>query len=101
MNSAALSLISLCRKAGKLKLGFDAVEQSLPDAKLLLFCSDVSPKTKERMLYFANNQNTRVLDAPFTSEELHLVVGKRAVVFSITDTGLAKAVSDKLLPSAR
>ena len=100
VNSPALSLLALCRKAAKLKMGFDAVQKTLPEAALLMFCSDISPKTRERMLFFASNQGTPYIDAPFSSDEVHLVVGKKAAVLAITDTGFAKAFCEKLSPPA-
>lgn len=46
-----LGLLGICRKAGKIKLGFDPVAEVLgKGACLLVFSSDISPKTKERML---------------------------------------------------
>lgn len=89
-------MLSICRKAQKLKMGFDAVEKTLPESRLIIFTSDISPKTRERMLYAARNRRAPFRDISETSEDLHFVVGKKVAVLSITDRGLAKAVLEKL-----
>ena len=46
-----LSAVSLCRKAGKLVMGFDAVRESVMSGKawLVLLAADVSDGTAKRM----------------------------------------------------
>lgn len=90
-----LALLGICRKAGKLKLGFDPVASSLgKDAELLLFTEDISPKTKERMLKKAENFKIKSLNLFETSDQVWIAIGKRVAVMAITDRGLAdKAAS--------
>lgn len=96
MNQQAISFLGLCLKAGKLKTGFDSVKKTLPVAALLLFSADVSPKTKERMLFFSNAAGVRAADLTFASHDLHFALGKRAAVLAITDPGMAEAFLKKL-----
>lgn len=96
MNNAALSLLSICRKALKLKLGFDSVEKTLPEAAIVVFTNDISEKTRERMLFFVEKQGKPFIDAPFSSDDVHYIVGKKAAVLAITDQGLADAFQKKL-----
>ncbi len=96
MKDSILSFLSLCRKAQKLKMGFDSVEKTLKDAKLLIFASDVSLKTKERMEKKAEPFNIPSRVIPFTQEDVYIKVGKNISVMSITDDGLAKAFLSKL-----
>ena len=43
-------MLSICRKAGKIKMGFDPVENSLyEDAYLVVFAQNASKNTVERM----------------------------------------------------
>lgn len=87
-------MLGICRKANKIKLGFDPVESSLSrEAALLLFTSDISPKTKERMLYKASGYKLKHIDMPYTSEELWVGIGKKVAVMSITDRGLARNIA--------
>ena len=49
MNDSALSLLGLCRKAGKLSLGHDACKASLNAgaASLCVICTDASERLKD------------------------------------------------------
>lgn len=92
MKGNILGLLGICRKAGKLKMGFDAVEAALErDARLLLFTSDISPKTRERMLTKSADYGIPSLDIAATSFDVSATIGKKLAVMAITDSGLAKA----------
>ncbi|MEG2174006.1 MAG: hypothetical protein RR135_00795 [Oscillospiraceae bacterium] len=91
MKGSVLGLLAICRKAGKLKMGFDAAEQCLGrDAALIVFAQDISPKTKERMTMRAERSSTEVLTLPDTADDVWCVVGKRVAVMAVIDKGLAK-----------
>ncbi len=91
MKGNLLGLLGICRKAGKLKLGFDPAAASLGrDAQALLFTADVSPKTRARMLKKAQGLPVKSLDLTETSDALHHAIGKRVAVMAITDKGLAE-----------
>lgn len=93
MTNKLLSNLSLCRKAGFLKMGFDPAWESIgKGACLILFASDVSPKTRERMEFQAGRMNVRTCTIPHTSEEILAVVGKKIAVMSLTN----KAFADKI-----
>ena len=86
-----LGLFGICRKAGRIKLGFDPVLESLNDgACLLIFSSDVSPKTKERMLKKSAGFSVDTITINETSDDIWYSLGKRVAVMAITDRGLAK-----------
>ena len=86
-----LGLLGICRKAGKLKLGFDPVADSLgKEACLLLFSSDISPKTKERMRKKADGLSVAAIDIDETSDDIWRTIGKRVAVMAVTDRGLAE-----------
>lgn len=91
MKSNLLGLLGICRKAGKLKLGFDPAAASLGrDAQLLLFTADISPKTRARMLKKAEGLPVKSLDLAETSDTVYCSIGKRVAVMAITDKGLAE-----------
>ncbi|MPN29781.1 hypothetical protein SDC9_177234 [bioreactor metagenome] len=91
MKGNLLGLLNICRKAGKLKLGFDPAAASLGrDAQLLLFTADVSPKTKARMLQKAEGLPVKALDLTETSDTVYHTIGKRVAVMAVTDKGLAE-----------
>ena len=93
MKGDSLGVLAVCRKAGKLKAGFDPAADSLGrDAALVLFSADASPKTKERMSHKAERAGVACLTLPHTADEIDFAIGKRAVVLAITDAGLAELV---------
>lgn len=95
MKGSLLGLLGICRKAGKLKLGFDSTAASLGrDAKALLFTSDISPKTKERIIKKAFGLPIATLCMDETSDDLHHAIGKRVAVMAITDKGLAERAAE-------
>lgn len=94
MKGNLLGLLGICRKAGKIKLGFDPAAASLgKEARLLLFTADISPKTRERMLKKAQGTAINFLDLTETSDVVYHTIGKRVAVMAITDKGLADAVA--------
>ncbi len=90
MKDDALKWICLCRKAGKVKMGFDAAEQTLgKDGVLLVFAADASENTRQRMQTKALRHRVPVCTLLHTQDEIWRTVGKRAVVMAITDKNLA------------
>ena len=100
MTNKMMGIISLCRKAGKLKTGFDAVKEAIQkdEVRLVLYAGDLSEKSRDSIDWQAQQAYSpppcRQVD--LTMEELSAVCGRRAGILAITDQGLAQAV-DKLL----
>lgn len=93
MKGDPLGMLAICRKAGKLKAGFDPAADSLGrDAALIVFSADASPKTRERMEFKAKRAGVECAVLPYTADEIDFAVGKRAVVMSVTDKNLARQV---------
>lgn len=103
MKNKICGLLGICRKAGKIKLGFDPVVDRLQkDAVLILFAADISPKTKQRLLQKAEGLPCTVRTLPCTQEELFCSIGKRVGVMAVTDRGLAAALEqlcDQAVPN--
>ncbi len=89
-----LSTVCLCRRAGKLVSGFDAVCGGLSGKDFcgVVLASDISEKTEKEICFAANKYGRRVVKADFTMDEAQSAVGKRAGVFLIQDEGLYGAV---------
>jgi ribosomal protein L7Ae-like RNA K-turn-binding protein len=88
-----LGMLSLCKKAGKLKAGFDPAALSLGrDAALVVFSADASPKTKDRMAQKAADAGIPCVTLPQTADEIGFATGKRVVVLAVTDEGMARQV---------
>lgn len=96
-----LSMLGFARRAGRLSMGHDMAEQALlkNKAKLLLFCSDASPrlvaefeKTIEK-----HSIHITVIKTAFTMDEIHFGIGYKAGVMTVND----KNFSDKIISLLR
>lgn len=94
---ALYQTLSLCRKAGKLVTGFDAVEQAAAQGKawLVLYAADASPKTVRRMQQNVGDL-VDVLPMPLKQEQLVPVSRKPAAVYAVVDRSLAALCAAKL-----
>ena len=88
-----LGSVSMCRGAGKLKIGFDAVmEALLAGAPLVLIASDASQRTRGSISSAAIAAGARVLELERTQEQILNTVGRGFAVAAVTDENLAKLV---------
>ncbi len=87
-----INLLTVCRKAGKLIMGFDACKEALASkkARLILLASDISPKTEKEIRFFAGKAGVTTVKTNIRIEEFHAGTGKRAGVLCICDGGFAK-----------
>lgn len=93
--SKTLTALCLCRRAGKLVIGFDAVckELSKKGFCAVVLANDISAKTEKEIRFSADKYERTVLKADFTMDEAENALGKRAGVFLINDEGLFGAAS--------
>lgn len=98
MKDKLLSLLGICRKAGKLEHGFEAASEAVRNktASLILTSCDLSPKSKKEIEFISEKGNVEVVSAPVTMSEIEWKTGRRAGVLAISDTGLAEAVKKEL-----
>lgn len=91
-----LSLMGLCRRAGKLSVGHDAVFDAVRKgrARAVILTSDASPRHEKELA--ASSFTGRIIKAGFTMEQAGLAVGKRSCVFSVDDEGFATAIEKTL-----
>lgn len=101
MNDPILSAISLCKKAGKLLLGFDVVKEAAEKGtgKLLVMTADLSPKTQKEVVFLAEKYHVPSCTIPQTMDDIQNSVGKRSGVLAICDQGFAGLLR-KHLPQA-
>ena len=87
-----LSTIGLCKRAGKLILGFDAVigEIKAPGKRVsgVLLTSDLSEKTKKEVRFECEKAGVTFTVIPETLDEIKEITGKRAGVIAVLDDGL-------------
>lgn len=102
MTDRLLSLLGLCRRAGKLTLGNDPVIDSInaKKAKLVIVASDCSQNTAKSVLRLAHQNNVPTHIVPHTKDEISLSVGKYTAVLSVCDIGFARSL-DTLICSLK
>ena len=89
-----LSMLSICRKANCMAIGYNRVEESLSGkkARLLILTSDLSERSAKRLLARAEGLNIPVRNINATADDVWRVVGRRAAAMAVTDGSLAQAV---------
>ncbi len=100
-NGALLGAIGLCRKAGRLILGTDAVCLALREKKKpfgVLAANDVSANTAKRLADKCNTYGVPLRQIGASGEELAAAVGKGAktAAVAVTDAELWRLVLSRL-----
>lgn len=87
-----LSLLGLCRRAGKLTMGNDAVIDDIlrGKARLVVLANDISKNTQKGILSASHQHNIKVFVIDADKFMLSEAVGKYCAVMSVTDAGFAK-----------
>ena len=97
MTQGVDSALGLCRSAGKLVMGFDAVCEGAAKGtvSLVLAASDVSSGTLKRLKYACDGL-AEVVVMPFTQEQLRIVSMRKVAVYGVADPNLANLCLQKL-----
>lgn len=100
MDSSLLRTMSLCKRAGRIIMGFDMVKQAVIDgrARLVITAGDLSDKTLKEIRRICGEWDTPLRELPFTMDQLWMELGKRAGVAAIADQGFADKL-ERLLDS--
>ena len=93
-----LSMLGICRKAGRLIFGADAVSESIHkgEAHIVLLTHDLSRRSGEKIAAAAVHKSVKVLKIPLSMDEIGTVTGKASGIIAITDKGLADAVESRI-----
>ena len=96
MKNRVLSLLGIARRAGRLSLGHDAVDEALKkrEAKLILLARDVSARTAAHAQKAAEQAGTPWLTLADGMEEIGMALGKKAGVIAVNDQGFAKRLTE-------
>ena len=98
--NAALSFLGLAKRAGRLVIGEESVklEARANKTKLILTASDAGDSLKKRADNFARMAKCAHTTLPFSKDELGMLLGRGPPgILAITDNGMAKAFSEKLV----
>lgn len=100
MTDRFLSTLGLCRRAGMLISGFDAVCDEIKKPKNsknrvygVITASDISGKTLKEVKFVCDRYGVRLYSASANMEEIKSVLGKRTGIIAILDEGLFVSLS--------
>ena len=98
MNNA-LSTLGLCRRAGKLVCGFDAVDAELKKNNTavcgVVVAKDLSEKSKKEVRFICARKDIEVTELAATMDEIKAATGKRTGILAVLDQGLYRSVINK------
>ena len=92
--------LSLCRKAGALVTGFEAVKDSVFQgrAQLVLCAGDLSDGSRRRIGFVCETQGTPCCGMAETQAALRHICKRPTGIFAVTDPELAKLCKKNLPP---
>ena len=98
MNKASLGILGLCRRAGKLSMGHDMCKASLnaKKAKLCLISSESSQRVREEFENLCRDKNVPFFTVPLSINEIHSLIGYKAGIITVDDSGFADSLIKKL-----
>ena len=88
-----LNTIGLCKRAGKLIVGFDAVIADIAKSSGVLMASDLSEKSSKEVIFHFTKHNKPFCVIEHTMDEIEKVIGKKSGILSILDEGFYKSLS--------
>ncbi|MGN0631232.1 MAG: L7Ae/L30e/S12e/Gadd45 family ribosomal protein [Ruminococcus sp.] len=91
-----LNLLTICRKAGKLILGFDPAKEEIQSHRAagVFVTADASPRTKKEVHFFCDKENIPVSETELSMEDIQNAVGRKAGVLAVCDKGFAKRLME-------
>ena len=91
-----ISLLTICRKAGRLTPGFDAVKDKIMSKKVsaVLVTNDISPKTLKEIMFFCNKKNVKIIRINAETSDMAYAIGRKTAVMGVTDEGFANKFSE-------
>lgn len=96
MNDRLLSLLGLCRRAGKMVLGCDPVREAVKEGKayVVLAAADLSANTLKKVTAACEESDVKILTLQRSKDEVSFSLGKVCGVVAIIDEGFAKKFSE-------
>ncbi len=91
-NDRLLGAVSICRRAGKLAIGFDAARKALEGgAPLAVAASDAAERTL-RGIKRACGAHAALVQLPRTQDEIERITGRRFAVAAVCDDNFARLI---------
>lgn len=82
-------ILSICRKAGKMEIGFAPMKEALPTGKVsgVLTAADISPKTYKEVCFYCQKHSIPVQALELDMNQLGAAIGRKAAVAAVLDAG--------------
>lgn len=92
------NLLTICRRAGKLILGFDPVREAVNagTAQLVLLAADASPKTKKETAFVCTRAGLPFLETPVPMDQLEPFFHRKVAVMAVCDAGFSRRFQELL-----
>lgn len=95
-NDKLLSALGMCRRAGKLKIGFDAAAAAADkNAPMVVVASDIAERTRKNIELKCVGL-TKLVEIGRTQQEIENVVGRKFVVAAVCDENFARLIEDNI-----
>ena len=96
----SLSLLTICRKAGKLEIGMDSVKEVCRNrsACCVVVATDISPKSLKEISFVCKQESVEILNLDASMDEIWGSLGKKAGILAVCDSGFAKKLRVILTP---
>jgi ribosomal protein L30E len=91
MNSKLTGLLTICRKAGRMVMGFDPSKEAIETGKAfsVITACDISPKTEKEIKFFAGKKSIPVVKSDCTIDDFYHSLGKKVGVIAVCDEGFS------------
>ncbi len=99
MNDRLLSFLGLCRRAGKLVIGFDPVREAVETGKafLVLVAADISANTLKKLNTAIGEFGVPFYTVNRTKDEISFSLGKTCACLAVIDKGFADKLTELTL----
>lgn len=89
-----LNFLGLCRRAGKLTTGNDAVVETVisGESEAVLIARDISPNTEKKLRKTCDSHKVKLIRINRSKDEISYAIGRFAAVMSVTDSGFARNI---------
>lgn len=96
MNDRLLSFLGICRRAGKLVIGFDPLKEAVETGKALLViaASDISANTLKKVNTVIEAGTVPCYTIKRTKDELSFSLGKTCACLAVVDKGFADKLTE-------
>ena len=93
MNNKLFGLLSMCRKSGRMAMGFDMSKEAAEKGKaeLILLASDISAKTEKEVRFFSEKNSVKTVKTDFTIDDYFHGIGKKVGIIAVCDKGFAES----------